>query len=1206
MRLSIGRVSAGGHTTSDTADWDGTRSGIYGTAVRQTALALAVVLVLGCVGLLFFPAKPAAAGTPGTQFASGQVFASVGNSAVSVYSQATPSAPPNAPSTPSLDTTLNDGLNESYTAGSAFDAHGNLYVADDYSGDVSEYSPNGTLDGVFASGLQNPLSLAFDNNGNLYVGQQSTPYIAEFNSTGQLVRNIGPLTTELAGDDWIALADQCNVYYTTEGSDILHYNICTNTQEPNFNLQSFPSFDSSTGLPVQAFELQVVPGGDVLVADSNADILLDPNGNVLHTYTCASLPGCQGSLFAISLDPNGTSFWTGDSTSGDIWQVALGGANDGYVQQQIDTHSGALYGLSVDDQIEVAAPTPVANTTPSTLAVQPVSGNFSSPTPVSAVLTNSSGQPIVNEPVTFTLNGSEQCTGTTDNTGTATCVITPGEPSQSYTLTASFGGDTSTSTPIGSDSSSSTFTVNPDSSTVTYTGPTTAVNGQPITLTGTLSDTSTSSPLPTKVVTFTIGTNPTTQQSCNATTDSNGNVSCTIASVDQPASSEPITTSFGADSYDTAATATNTLSVTEPTSLTVNSATSDYSDATTVSGVLTDGNTNAPIAGEPVTFTLNGTETCTGTTNSIGVASCPITPGEPAATYTLTGSFAGDTTQPLQLLPAKNSANFVVTLEETGVTYTGPTSIYNSQNLTVSGTLTSDSGATPVVGRTLTFVLGGGSTAQTCTTAAPTNSSGTGSCTINNVNQTVGPVPVTVTFTSDGYYQSANASGTVNVGPVQTGTTLTVSPATGDYSDATNVSATLIDNYTSAGAANEPVTITLNGTQSCTGTTNASGVVTCSITPNEPAGTYSLSASFAGDATVLPHLLASTGSSTFVVTHEEATLTYTGATSATNGSSATLSGVLTTDDPAHGTPISGRTVTFTLGSGTSAQSCSGTTNSSGAASCVIAKVNQTTSPLPVTAKFAGDAYYVPATATGSVVIDTPTNLSVSAVTGSYGQPTTVTGTLTNAVTGAPISGQTVTLTLNGTQTCTAVTNSSGKASCSITPNEPASTYTISGSFGGSTSTTTLLPSSGHNCFVVTTEPTTLTYTGPASVSSGQTLTLTSVLTTAGGTPISGQPVVMTLGSGKTVQSCTGTTNSSGVASCTITVNQVPGSVAVTASYSGSSYYLSSSASSSETIGCQGGGGGSGGGGGPCGGSQGGGGCGGGCRPPVGGCGEGCG
>ena len=88
---------------------------------------------------------------------------------------------------------LNDGQDEPYTAGSAFDSSGNFYVTDDYSGDVSEYAPDGTLDGVFASGLQNPLSLAFDNQGNLYVGQQTTPYIAEFSKTGQFMQNIGPL-----------------------------------------------------------------------------------------------------------------------------------------------------------------------------------------------------------------------------------------------------------------------------------------------------------------------------------------------------------------------------------------------------------------------------------------------------------------------------------------------------------------------------------------------------------------------------------------------------------------------------------------------------------------------------------------------------------------------------------------------------------------------------------------------------------------------------------------------------------------------------------------------------------------------------------------------------------------------------------------------------------------------------------------------------
>ena len=80
------------------------------------------------------------------------------------------------------------------------------------------------------------------------------------------------------------------------------------------------------------------------------------------------------------------------------------------------------------------------------------------------------------------------------------------------------------------------------------------------------------------------------------------------------------------------------------------------------------------------------------------------------------------------------------------------------------------------------------------------------------------------------------------------------------------------------------------------------------------------------------------------------------------------------------------------------------------------------------------------------------------------------------------------------------------------------------------SSTTLIPSSGHNCFVVTTASLIVTYTGQTSVSSGQTLTLSSTLTTSSGTPIVGQTVVETLGTGYSAQNCTAAvTNSLGVA-----------------------------------------------------------------------------
>jgi len=103
---------------------------------------------------------------------------------------------------------------------------------------------------------------------------------------------------------------------------------------------------------------------------------------------------------------------------------------------------------------------------------------------------------------------------------------------------------------------------------------------------------------------------------------------------------------------------------------------------------------------------------------------------------------------------------------------------------------------------------------------------------------------------------------------------------------------------------NESTQWTLIGSEPCPGAT---------LNPQEPAGNYTLTAGFAGDATHNP----STASVPFTVLLEETTLTCTGPTKAANGSPLTHSGVLKEDGF---TPIAGRTVTFTIGSGGSAQS----------------------------------------------------------------------------------------------------------------------------------------------------------------------------------------------------------------------------------------------------------------------------------------------
>ena len=191
---------------------------------------------------------------------------------------------------------------------------------------------------------------------------------------------------------------------------------------------------------------------------------------------------------------------------------------------------------------------------------------------------------------------------------------------------------------------------------------------------------------------------------------------------------------------------------------------------------------------------------------------------------------------------------------------------------------------------------------------------------------------------------------------VASATKLTVSAASGNFADATTVSARLTNANTSAPVSGKNVTLTLGNAETCTATTDVNGNATCSITPGEVAGTYPLKASFAGDA----DFTTSSGSADFVVTLAPATVTYTGPKFLAGGAAATLSAVLSNGS---GAPISGRTVTLTLGGGGGAQSCSGTTDATGTAGCVIAGVSQPVGPGSATATFTSDGFYQPASDT---------------------------------------------------------------------------------------------------------------------------------------------------------------------------------------------------------------------------------------------------
>jgi hypothetical protein len=190
-------------------------------------------------------------------------------------------------------------------------------------------------------------SCAFDHAGNVYIGQagaSSSPDdqvpVLKFDRYGTRLDTL-VLPTGPRGTDWIDLAgDDCTLYYTSEDTSVRRYNACTHTALPMF----------ATGLtPPYCYALRLRPNREVLVACQDAVHRLSPLGTNLQTYTRASIGETDASgLFAMNLDPDGTSFWTAGANSGNVYHVDIA---SGAVLGTFNSGQGGVAGLAVYDEL---------------------------------------------------------------------------------------------------------------------------------------------------------------------------------------------------------------------------------------------------------------------------------------------------------------------------------------------------------------------------------------------------------------------------------------------------------------------------------------------------------------------------------------------------------------------------------------------------------------------------------------------------------------------------------------------------------------------------------------------------------------------------------------------------------------------------------------------------------------------------------------
>jgi hypothetical protein len=128
--------------------------------------------------------------------------------------------------------------------------------------------------------------------------------------------------------------------YTSEGSTIFQFDVASNTQLPAF----------ATGLAAPCYALRIRPNGEVMVACASTVYLLHPSGAILQTYT----PDPSDGLFALNLNPDGTSFWTAD-TNGTIYRVDI--ATGAVMTTFTSTVNSGLFGLAVVGELRAALDT---------------------------------------------------------------------------------------------------------------------------------------------------------------------------------------------------------------------------------------------------------------------------------------------------------------------------------------------------------------------------------------------------------------------------------------------------------------------------------------------------------------------------------------------------------------------------------------------------------------------------------------------------------------------------------------------------------------------------------------------------------------------------------------------------------------------------------------------------------------------------------
>jgi hypothetical protein len=461
---------------------------------------------------------------------------------------------------------------------------------------------------------------------------------------------------------------------------------------------------------------------------------------------------------------------------------------------------------------------------------------------------------------------------------------------------------------------------------------------------------------------------------------------------------------------------------------------------------------NPASAGQPVTVTVTVHGTLFSPLGVVLVFDGTVALGAPLLTPDFDGSFFCDACIPTDHSSATVTRSFgrgdhIITALYLGdpedfSSPGGPTTL--TVNAAASATAVSSSADPSVHGQNVTFTATVASSGEQPSGivqfkvdgsdygAAQTLDS-SGQARIDASDLDVGDHAITAAFTSDnpdvqdsiGLLLHGIIPVKQTVDPAQTSTSITSSENPSEFGDTITFTSTTSVVAPGAGRPTGTVQFEDNGAPLGTPQTLDGSGQASFTTSSLAVGSHTIEALYTSD---VGDFDGSTGSLDQTVDRALTTLVYDGATTSDFDDPATLSGRLVRTNG--GAPIAGKTIVLSMTS----ETCTATTDAAGEASCSITP-GEAGASYTVTAGFAGDAGFAPAAdSTTFVVTKEETTTAYTGPTAILqGQTVTVSGLLREDGVKA-IVGRTLTLTLGtggGAQSCTAVTDPTGTAQCSL-------------------------------------------------------------------------------------------------------------------------------------------------------------------------------